>query len=221
VEASEPLWCCDFATERFHGSSQKRRKTKKTLEGRIEEEEEEEEEDSSRLAPPLSVNRKRVPLTNFSQIRYWFERASVPRFDSFRAFRHSCRWPLAVPRTEHTAARLSFSARHARVASAATAKVLSVFPLSLYLETHVLRHLLVRCLQKCGKQAPASSAGRFARQLRRDGEAVPDAAARRLSCSCLRCGLPRLRVTCCRADCGVLCERCGGRENAVSVAEDG
>ena len=38
-------------------------------------------------------------------------------------------WPLAVPRMEHAAARLPFSARHARVASAATANVLSVFPL--------------------------------------------------------------------------------------------
>ena len=37
----------------------------------------------------------------------------------------------------------------------------------------------------------------------------------------LRCGLPRLRVTRCCADCGVLCVRCGGREDAVSVVEDG
>ena len=37
----------------------------------------------------------------------------------------------------------------------------------------------------------------------------------------LRCGLPRLCVTRCCADCGVLCVRCGGREDAVSVVEDG
>lgn len=50
---------------------------------------------------------------------------------------------------------------------------------------------------------------------------APAAAARCLSCSCLRRGLPRLRVTRCCADCGVLCVRCGGREDAVSVVEDG
>ena len=137
------------------------------------------------------------------------------RFDSL------CRWPLAVLRMEHTAPRLPFSARHGRVASAETANVLSVFPLSLPLQPHVLPHLLVRCLQKCCKQVAASSAGRFVRQLRRDGETAPAAAARRLSCSCLRCGLPRLRVTRCCADCCVLCVRCGGREDAVSVVEDG
>ncbi len=105
----------------------------------------------------------------------------------------------AVPRASHTvtAARLPFSARHARVASAATANVFSVFPLSLTLQPHVLqhRHLLVRCLQECGKQAPAHSAERFVRLLRHDGETAPAAAARRLPCSCLRCGMPRLRVT--------------------------
>ncbi len=95
------------------------------------------------------------------------------------------------------------------------------FPLSLPLQPHVLPHLLVRCLQKCYGQAPPSSAGRCVRQLRRDGETAPAAAARRLSRSCLRCGLPRLRVTRCCADCGVLCVRCGGREDAVSVVEDG
>ena len=140
---------------------------------------------------------------------------AMPRFDSLR------RRPLAVPRMPHTAPRLPFSARHARVASAATANVLSVFPLSLPLQPHVLRHLLVRCLQKRGKQATAHCARSFVRQLRRDGETVPAAAARPLSCSCLRCGLPRLCVTRCCADCGVLCVRCGGREDAVSVVEDG
>ena len=40
-------------------------------------------------------------------------------------------------------------------------------------------------------------------------------------CACSRCGLPRLCVTRCCADCGVLCVRCGGREDAVSVVEDG
>ena len=140
---------------------------------------------------------------------------AVPRFDSL------CRRRLAVPRMEHTAPRLPFSARHARVASAATANVLRVFHLSPPLQPHVLRHLLVRCLQKREKQAPASSAGRFVRQLRRDGETAPAAATRRLSCSCLRCGLRCLRVTRCCADCGVLCVRCGGREDAVSVGEDG
>ncbi len=50
---------------------------------------------------------------------------------------------------------------------------------------------------------------------------APAAAARRLSCSCLRCGLPCLLVTRCCADCGALCVRCGGREDAVSVVEDG
>ena len=114
-----------------------------------------------------------------------------------------------------TAPRLPFSAHHARVASAATANVSSVFPLSLTLQPHVLPHLLVRCLQACYGQAPASSSGRFVRQLRRDGETA------RSSCSCLRCGLPRLRVTRCCADCGVLCVRCGGRKDAVSVVEDG
>ena len=89
------------------------------------------------------------------------------------------------------------------------------------LQPHVLPHLLVRCLQKCGKQAPARSAERFVRQLRCDGETAPAAAARRLSCSCLRCGLPRLLVTRCCADCCVLCVRCGGRADAVSVVEDG
>ena len=37
----------------------------------------------------------------------------------------------------------------------------------------------------------------------------------------LRCGLPCLRVTRCCADCGVLCVRCGGREDDVSVVEYG
>ena len=128
-----------------------------------------------------------------------------------------------MPRMEHTAPRIPFSARHARVASVATANVLSVFPLSLSLQPHVLqhRHLLVRCLQKCEKQAPVHSAERFVRQLRRDGETAPAAAARRLSRSCSRCGLPRLCVTRRCADCGVLFVRCGGREDAVSVVEDG
>jgi hypothetical protein len=136
----------------------------------------------------------------------------------------------------HTAARLAFSVLHARVAMqhqqqrnsdsnsntvTPTANVLSVFPLSLPLQPHVLRHLLVRCLQEFVQQAPASSAERFVRQLRSDGETAPAAAARRLSRSCLRCGLPRLCVTRCCADCGVLCVRCGGREDAVSVVEDG
>ncbi len=129
-----------------------------------------------------------------------------------------CRRQLAVPRMEHMAIRLPFSARHWRGASA---NVLCVFPLSLPLQPHVLRHLLVRCLQKCEKQAPAHSSGRFVRQLRRDGETAPAAAARRLSCACLRCGLPHFCVTRCCADCGVLCVRCGGRADAVSVVEDG
>ncbi len=116
---------------------------------------------------------------------------------------------------------LPFSARHTRVASAAKANVLSVYPLTPPLQPHVLRHLLVRCLQECIQQASAHSAGRFARQLRRDGKTAPAAAARRLSCSCLRCGLRCLRVTRCCADCGVLCVRCGGREDAVSMVEDG
>jgi hypothetical protein len=77
---------------------------------------------------------------------------AVSHFDSL------CRRPLAVPRMPHTAPRLPFSARHACVASAAAANVLSVFPLSLPLQPHVLRHLLVRCLQKREKQAPAHSA---------------------------------------------------------------
>jgi hypothetical protein len=140
---------------------------------------------------------------------------AVPRVDSL------CRRPLAVPRMPHTAPRLPFSARHARVASAATANVLSVLPLSLPLQPHVLRHLLVRCLQKREKQAPAHSAGRFVRLLRRDGVTAPAAASRRLSCACLRCGLPHLCVTRCCADCCVLCVRCGGRKDAVSVVEDG
>jgi hypothetical protein len=56
--------------------------------------------------------------------------------------------------------------------------------LSPCINPHVLqhRHILVRCLQKREKQAPAHSAGRFARQLRRDGETAPAATARRLSC---------------------------------------
>jgi hypothetical protein len=108
-----------------------------------------------------------------------------------------------------------------------TATVLSVFPLKPFSPgppagySHVLRYLLVRCLHIREKQAPASSAGRFARQLRRDGETAPAAAARRLSRSCVRCGRPCLGVTRCCADCGVLCVRCGGRKNAVSVVEDG
>jgi hypothetical protein len=124
-----------------------------------------------------------------------------------------------------SSARLPFSAaaaHHARVASASAANVLSLFPLSLPLQPHVLSHLLVRCLQKCRGQAPASSAGRFVRQLRCNGETVPAAAARPLSCSCLRCLLlPSLLVTRCCADCGVLCMRCGGRADAVCVVEDG
>ena len=108
-----------------------------------------------------------------------------------------------------------------QLGAAETANVLSLFPLSLPLHPHVLRHLLVRCLQEFVQQAPASSAERFVRQLRRDGETAPAAAARRLCSSCLRCGLPRLCVTRCCADCGVLCVRRGRREDAVSVVEDG
>ena len=37
----------------------------------------------------------------------------------------------------------------------------------------------------------------------------------------LRCGLSHFLFTRCCADCGVLCVRCGGREDAVSVVEDG
>jgi hypothetical protein len=42
---------------------------------------------------------------------------AVPRIDSM------CRWPLVVPRMEHTAPRLPFSAQDARVVSASTGNV--------------------------------------------------------------------------------------------------
>jgi hypothetical protein len=74
-----------------------------------------------------------------------------------------------------------FSALCTRVAPAATANVLCVFPLSLPLQPHVLRHLLVRCLQIRGIQAAVHFARSFVRQLRRDGETAPAAAALRLS----------------------------------------
>jgi hypothetical protein len=89
----------------------------------------------------------------------------------------------------HPPARRPFSARHARVASAATANVVSVFPFFIPLYPYVFRHLLVQRLHKREHPAPCHSAGCFARQLRRDGETAPAAAARRLTCSCLRCGL--------------------------------
>ena len=65
----------------------------------------------------------------------------------------------------------------------------------------------------------AHSAGSLARQLRRDGETAHALAC--LTCLQFCCGLPRLVVTRCCADCGVLCVRCGGRADAVSVVEDG
>ena len=171
--------------------------------------------DYSFVVIPSTLRQRRVDSSS----------SAVPHSRRVRIGRaHCCSAAAAATLHCHTdtaAACLPFSARRARVASAATATVLPLFPLSLPLQPHVLPHLLVRCLQKFLVPAPASSSGRFVRQLRRDGETAPAAAARRMFRSCLRCGLPRLLVTRCCADCGVLCVRCGGREDAVSVVEDG
>ena len=80
-------------------------------------------------------------------------------------------------------------------------------------------HLLVRCLHLRDKQAPAHSAGSLVRQLRRDGETAHALAC--LACLQFCCGLRYFCVTRCCADCCVLCVRCGGRADAVSVVEDG
>ena len=95
-------------------------------------------------------------------------------------------------------------------------------PLSLPLKAflplhHVLRLLLVRCLQICRRQASARAAERYLRQLRPDGETSP-----RCSCCAVFCMLGcRAPVTRCRADCLVLRERFCGGDHVLPVAAHG
>ena len=92
------------------------------------------------------------------------------------------------------------------------------------LQPHVLRLLLVRRVQYCGWQASASAGERRLRQLRRDGEMRPAAAAPDVVCAAgCRSAVSTsvLCVTRCCAGCRVLRERSGGRDHALSVAAHG